>query len=329
MNILSHLSKLSSQFSLGEITFNREAAPAGESQIRRYELETQGTLPSTVRSLYSEKNGSDGEIWGAISISEQLIPLEFTSIEESLDHWRLFRPYDQSITSEFSEEEPVSDSRIAGGSTISKHWVLISRFNLMDVRIYADLRPGPKGDIGQVIARLHGPDRAILIANSIGAYIARLNAETIANKEAFLELGRLFSFKNLGSSKRNANENPPWMRACDAYQATGNLDYLKEFVGKKEQIFDRVLLSGNISRAKRVMEAFGIDIEARRSGGGTRLIYFSSIGKEAAVYVLLQLGADPMATDDLGLSAYEKAEWANAQNKEKIQSYLTEHKRRQ
>ena len=129
---------------------------ATNQQIRKIENETDVELDPDLRAFYQFTNGSDRATWFAV-MSDQLTPCLFPDLNDALEAWSWFLPYDQSTYEEWSDTTTPRDGRIQPGYLHHRAWFPIAEFNGYSTSIYFDADPTDKGQYGQIIVYQHDP----------------------------------------------------------------------------------------------------------------------------------------------------------------------------
>ena len=142
--------------------------------VERIEQETGIVLDQDVRDFFTFSNGSDGETWGAV-MSDQVVPIAFESLEENLDSWRLFFPYDEARYEEWSQPGKVWDRRVQPEYVHHRKWFPIAEFGGHNAVVYFDADPTPEGRHGQIIVYQHDPDAVYYVAESFLAFFRSSN----------------------------------------------------------------------------------------------------------------------------------------------------------
>ncbi len=143
-------------------------------QLEHVENEIGIKFNSDLRDFYLFANGSGGATWFAV-ISDELTPCEFPTIEDSLEAWSWFLPYDQTTYDEWSDLASPRDERIQAAFLHHRLWFPIAEFNGHSTSVYFDADPTDKGQHGQIIVYQHDPDAIYYVAESFLEFFRKSN----------------------------------------------------------------------------------------------------------------------------------------------------------
>ncbi len=137
---------------------NRQPA-AMEKAIESVAKVTGVKVASELQELWRISNGSGRTMWFAAGEGE-FTPYYFLSIDEVLENWQLFAPYNAARYEEWHDDEEWGkrDPRIQRHYLRHKHWLSFAEFNGGSHSLLFDSDPTAKGRRGQIINYIHDPD---------------------------------------------------------------------------------------------------------------------------------------------------------------------------
>ncbi len=148
--------------------------PVKAQMLERIQAESGIVLDAVVREFFQFSNGSHGKTWAAVE-SDQLQPLQFLALEEALDDWRLFAPYDPSFYEEWNVRSKKRDARIQPSYIRHKLWFPLASFNGGSTLLLYDADPTKRGRYGQIIVYQHDPDAIYYVAASFLEFLEQSN----------------------------------------------------------------------------------------------------------------------------------------------------------
>jgi internalin A len=167
-----------------EFTLN-EGATA--EKIAEVESQIGVTFDSDLKDLWQLTNGSNGNhSWFAV-FSDELTPCSFSSLEDALECWSWYSPYDEAIYEEWSDAEVERDERIQPAYLQHRLWFPFAEFNGYSTSVLFDGDPTNRGQYGQIIVYQHDPDAIYYVAENFLEFFKKSNDLLQANaKELFL-----------------------------------------------------------------------------------------------------------------------------------------------
>ena len=127
-----------------------------------------------LKDFWQFSNGSDYELWFAVE-SDQLTPCCFPPLEEALEAWSWFEPYDAATYEEWSDASRIRDERIQPAYLHHRLWFPIAEFNGFSTAVYFDADPTDQGEYGQIIVYQHDPDAVYYVASNFLAFFSDSN----------------------------------------------------------------------------------------------------------------------------------------------------------
>jgi cell wall assembly regulator SMI1 len=177
-------------------TFGREMQlqpPASETEIESILEITGVNIDGSLKDLWRISNGSGLTFWFAeADEDDEFTPYLFLSIEQTLEAWRLFAPYDASLYAEWYDDEEWGerDPRIQRHILRHNKWISFAEFNGGSLALQFDGDPTDKGLYGQIINYVHDPDAIFWLAKSLLEFFKSSNdvlEKGIRNNPEFVE----------------------------------------------------------------------------------------------------------------------------------------------
>jgi internalin A len=159
---------------------------ATDEKIAETEAKVGVVFDADLKALWRLSNGSkrsDG--WFAV-FSDELTPCSFASIEDALECWSWFLPYDESVYGEWSDLEAERDERIQPAFLQHRLWFPFAEFNGFSTSVLFDADPADKGNYGQIIVYQHDPDAIYFVAESFLEFFKKSNDLLQANAKELL-----------------------------------------------------------------------------------------------------------------------------------------------
>ncbi len=166
------------------LNFNLSKGTTVEN-IAQVELKIGVKFDDDLKDLWLLTNGSDNELWFVV-FSDQLTPCSFSPIEDALECWSWFEPYDKVTYEEWSDFENERDSRIQPVFLHHRLWFPFAEFNGYSTSIYFDANPTETGKYGQIIVYQHDPDAIYYVAENFLSFFKKSNDLLEANVKEFL-----------------------------------------------------------------------------------------------------------------------------------------------
>lgn len=137
---------------------NRQA-PATPAQIDSIAATTGVEVDDDLKALWLLSNGSGNATWFADG-DDEFTPYYFLSVEEALEGWQFFAPYDEATYHEWYDDESWGerDPRIQRHFLRHRHWLSFAEFNGGSCQLLFDSDPTAEGTRGQIINYVHDPD---------------------------------------------------------------------------------------------------------------------------------------------------------------------------
>jgi cell wall assembly regulator SMI1 len=158
---------------------------ANAEKIAEVETKVGITFDADLKDLWKFSNGSNNnDTWFCV-FSDELMPCSFSSIEEALESWSLFLPYDDLIYEEWSDLESKRDERIQPTYLQHRLWFPFAEFSGSTSILYDD-DPTDKGNYGQIIVYQHDPDAIYYVAENFLEFFKKSNDLLQANVEELL-----------------------------------------------------------------------------------------------------------------------------------------------
>ncbi len=139
------------------------APPVEEGVFAQVEAETGIRLDDALQELYRTTNGSEWKEW-LVVYTDELTRCELLSLEECLEKWQEWLPYDEKIRANWGPVEAGRDPRIRAEGYVHRSWFPIAQFNEGGTIVYFDADPAPAGKYGQIIAYQHDPEAVYYVA---------------------------------------------------------------------------------------------------------------------------------------------------------------------
>lgn len=167
-----------------EFTLNKGTTT---EKIAEIESKVGVNFDDNLKELWLLSNGSNrSHSWFAV-FSDELTPCSFSPIEDALECWSWFEPYDDGIYEEWSDSENKRDERIQPAFLHHRLWFPFAEFNGYSTSVYFDGNPSESGKYGQIIVYQHDPDAIYYVAEDFLSFFKRSNDLLEANiKELFL-----------------------------------------------------------------------------------------------------------------------------------------------
>jgi cell wall assembly regulator SMI1 len=151
------------------------ADPVSSETLQHIEARTGIALDEDVRAFFTYSNGSQNETCAAV-ISDELTPLAFPTLEDALDAWSWFEPYDAAVYEEWDDPDATErNPRIQPAHLHHRLWFPLAEFNGYSTSVYFDADPTPQGVPGQIIVYQHDPDGVYYVAESFLAFLTASN----------------------------------------------------------------------------------------------------------------------------------------------------------
>jgi cell wall assembly regulator SMI1 len=140
--------------------------PATLTQIDSILSITGVDLDENLKALWQISNGSNGKMW--LAEGDDFTPYYFLSVDDVLESWQMFAPYESSVYEEWYDDESWGDRdpRIQRHFLRHKHWVSFVEFNGGSHQLIFDADPTLDGVKGQIINYIHDPDGVFWVAHS-------------------------------------------------------------------------------------------------------------------------------------------------------------------
>ncbi|HMS39139.1 MAG TPA: SMI1/KNR4 family protein [Pyrinomonadaceae bacterium] len=149
------------------------------------EAKTGINFDDNLKDFWRFSNGSnEGDSWFCV-FSDEVMPCSFLSIEEALETWSLFLPYDDSIYEQLSDFETKRDERIQPIFLQHRLWFPFAEFG-GSTTILFDGNPTDKGSYGQIIVYQHDPDAIYYVAENFLEFFKKSNDLLQANVKELL-----------------------------------------------------------------------------------------------------------------------------------------------
>lgn len=167
-----------------KFTLSEGATP---EKIAEVEEQVGATFDTDLRDLWQLSNGSNlSDSWFAV-FSDELTPCSFSSLEDALECWSWYSPYDEATYEEWSDVEAERDERIQPAYLQHRLWFPFAEFNGFSTSLLFDGDPTDKGKYGQIIVYQHDPDAIYYVAENFLEFFKNSNDLLQANaKELFL-----------------------------------------------------------------------------------------------------------------------------------------------
>lgn len=158
---------------------------ANVGKIAEAEAKVGISFDNNLKDLWQFSNGSnEGDSWFCV-FSDEVMPCSFLPIEEALETWSLFLPYDDSIYEEWSDFETKRDERIQPTFLQHRLWFPFAEFG-GSTTILFDGDPTDKGNYGQIIVYQHDPDAIYYVAENFLEFLKKSNDLLQANVKELL-----------------------------------------------------------------------------------------------------------------------------------------------
>lgn len=180
----NELKRLESIYESNKLEFTLSDGTTKEL-ISQVESKVGVKFDDDLKDLWLLTNGSNNEIWFAV-FSDQLTPCSFPTIEEALECWSWFEPYDNKIYEEWSDLENKRDARIQPAFLHHRLWFPFAEFNGYSTSVYFDGNPTESGKYGQIIVYQHDPDAIYYVADNFLSFFKQSNDLLEANGKEFL-----------------------------------------------------------------------------------------------------------------------------------------------
>jgi cell wall assembly regulator SMI1 len=150
--------------------------PASEAAIASVAEITGVEVASELKDFWRISNGSGHTMWFAEG-EDEFTPYYFLSIEDALENWQRFAPYDAGIYEHWYDDEEWGkrDSRIQRHYLRHKDWVSFAEFNGGSHLLMFDADPTANGKHGQIINYLHDPDGIFWTSTSFIDFLVTSN----------------------------------------------------------------------------------------------------------------------------------------------------------
>jgi cell wall assembly regulator SMI1 len=148
------------------------APGASEQEVREVEARLGIRLDPALRDLYLFSNGCDAT-WFAV-MSDEVTPCTFVSLQDALEAWSWFEPYDEAAYRQWADKSPKHDPRIKP-FLHHKAWFPFAEFNGFSTAVYFDADPTRQGNYGQIIVYQHDPDGIYYVARNFLDFFALSN----------------------------------------------------------------------------------------------------------------------------------------------------------
>jgi len=149
----------------------RLPAPASAQDVTAAERQTGIKFDDDFREYFNACNGSN-ELAAAV-MTDELTPCVLASLQECVEQWSQWLPYDAAVQKMFGDPEP-HDPRIKA-RLVNRLWFPLAEFNGWSTTVFFDGDPGLGGRVGQIIVYQHDPDAMYYVAPTFGEFLALSN----------------------------------------------------------------------------------------------------------------------------------------------------------